>query len=32
MDKLFVLLGSAGSYDDYESVNIGVYDSEDAAF
>ena len=31
MDKLFVLLGSAGSYDDYVSVNIGVYDSEDAA-
>jgi len=31
MDKLFVLLGSAGSYDDYRRINIGVYDSEDAA-
>lgn len=31
MDKLFVLLGSSGSYDDYRRINIGVYDSEDAA-
>ena len=31
MNKLFVLLGSCGSYDDYRRINIGVYDSEDAA-
>jgi hypothetical protein len=31
MNKLFVLCGSAGSYDDYRRINIGVYDSEDAA-
>lgn len=31
MDKLFILAGSSGSYDDYTRINIGVYDSEDAA-
>ncbi len=31
MNKLFILAGSSGSYDDYARINIGVYDSEDAA-
>lgn len=31
MNKLYILTGSKGTWDDYIRVNIGVYDSEELA-